>query len=330
MKRNKKLWILVSVMMIVLGGYFLTVALTDKEPVSEDTGEVVTNFAVDEAVLLAWNYEGEDFSLSKTDGVWYNDADKHFPVAQNYPTAMASQISAITASRSLTGVTDLGQYGLEHPAQTVHTMTVSGGELSFVFGDTNSVTGEVYMQLSEGSAFVPNGTVYLVPASIPKAFGMVMDELVQFEPLPRIETINSVKVNGAEEYRLNYMGDDADVLPWVLRIGEEKYTADADACNALADALKNLRFIGCVSYDATATELSDYGLDVPQAVVTVEYIETDSDGNVSGKSLTISFGDADEKGGVVVSVDGMRMLYTVDSAVLDWIKSHNIAALKME
>lgn len=333
MKRNKRLLILIGVLVLCIVGYAVVSAISKKQENVEqpDSSIAVTDFSADTVARLCWTYQGEEFTLTKTDGSWYNEADKDFPVKQSYVSTMSTQIASMTASRKLSDVTDLSEYGLDKPAVTVSLMTDTGGELSFAFGDINNVTNEYYMQYSEGSSLTANSDVYLIPASVVNAFCYKMDQLVQFEELPDLTNINSIKIEANETYRLSYMGEE-EAIPWTLRDESgSKRGANTELCEQLADALKNLSFNACVSYDAVSTDLADFGLDDPWAVITVDYdlssSSSSSEEDVESDTITISLGNVDENGDRYVMVDGMRMLYTIDADLADWIRENNIASI---
>ncbi len=335
MKRNKKLLILVGVLVLCIAAYAIVSAVAEKNEqknTSSDTTSVtVTNFASSDVALLRWSFEGEDHSLSLTDSLWLNDADKNFPVKQSFATTMCTQIANITASRKLENVEDFAEYGLDEPVVSASIMTSTGGELSFVFGDTNAVSGECYMQFSEGGSFTANKDVYLVSAGIANAFSYAMDDLLQFESLPTMSDISSVKVEAAEEYRISYMGGDIG-LPWVLRDKDgDKRAANTNLCEELTTALRNMSFIGCADYDSRSAELAKFGLDAPWATVTVEYSAagTNADGSSSTttEDLVFYLGNVDENGDYYVMLDDYIMLYTIDSEIADFIKANNIATI---
>lgn len=334
MKRNKKLLILIGILIVCIVGYSVVSVISKKseeDSVSESTDITVTNFSADDVALLCWNYQGEDYSLTLTDSYWYNSADADFPVKQSYASTMSTQIASITASRKLENVADFSEYGLDDPSMSVSVMTSTGGELSFIFGDINSVSGEYYMQYSEGSSFVQNGDVYLVSEAVVNAFSYTMDQLIQFESLPDLSDINSVKITANEIYRISYMGED-NAIPWILR-GEEgsKRTANTTLCEELVSTLEYLSFTDCVNYDAKSADLAEYGLDEPWAVITVDYnissSSTDSSEDTESDTLTLSLGNVDENGNYYVMIEDYTMLYTVESDLADWIKGNNIASI---
>ncbi len=322
-------------MLVCVAGYGIIASVTkeDEADTSSSSDITITDFGAKSVALMRWNYTGKEFSLTKTDDVWYDETNLKFPVAQNYPSSMSSEIASMTATRKLTDVTNLAEYGLDKPALSVSIMTDTGGELSFVFGDQNSVSGEYYMQYSQGSIFEPNSDVYLVKEQAVKAFSYTMDQLVQFEQLPDLSSINSIKVEANEDYRLSYMGKD-DVIPWVLRDDEGiKYSANTKLCEELVSALKTLSFKRCVSYETGKADLSEFGLDDPWVSITVDYTvaseaaNSTSEADAKSDSITFMLGNVNEEGEYYILVDGYKMLYTVDPAIGDWVKANNVTGL---
>ncbi len=335
MKRNKKLLILVGILAVCIIVYAVVSVVANKKEQADSsaaTDEItVTAFSSSEVAVLRWNYEGEAYSLSLTDSYWYNDADKDFPVKQSYASTMCTQISAITASRKLENVENMAEYGLEDPYLEVSIMTATGGELSFIFGDTNAVSGECYMQYAEGDSFTESSDVYMVSSGIANAFSYAMADLIQFESVPDLSSINSIKIEAEETYRLSYMGDDVE-LPWVLRDADgNKQAANTDLCESIAYDLQYLSFVDCANYDAKTAELAAYGLDDPWVTVTVDYNTTSytSDGSTEtvSEDLVLYLGNVDENGNYYIMLDGYTMLYTIDDGIADFVKSNNMATL---
>ena len=334
MKRQLKLLILAGVLVLCVVGYSLISSIGDKQTASstvQNTDITVTEFSAADVAQITWEYEDGTYRLLKTDSFWQNQADKTFPVAQNYVATMSTQIAGMTASRKISDVSDLAQYGLDAPQLAVSIMTANGGELSFVFGAENTVTGEYYMQYSEGETFTGSNDVYLVNASVVGAFSYHMDDLVQLETLPVLNTTTSVKVEANETYRVSYMGEDA-AFPWILRDADNsKRTANTELCEQLVNAIAGMQLADCVEFNAANADLSLYGLDEPWATVTVEYAVsgTDESGNPTASTDTFAFilGNVDENGNYYMLSEELGMLYAVTPDVGDFIKANNIATI---
>jgi hypothetical protein len=77
----------------------------------------------------------------------------------------ANRLGSLTASRAITNVTDLAQYGLDSPELTV-TLTISNGQKIILYtGDETPVNENRYLRTAED-----NQTVYLV-------FGFAVEDL---------------------------------------------------------------------------------------------------------------------------------------------------------
>ncbi len=330
MKRSVKLTGLVGILVLCVGAYFIVSAVSKNAEQPEDTGYTIADYDGSIISRIDWTYQGEENSLQKTDGNWSNAADADFPVKQSAVSSMTEALSSLSASRRLEGVSDLSQYGLETPTVTVYMMTENGEEAVFAIGSKNDVTSEYYIQYAQGDT-ISTDLVYLVPESFGGAFCCVMKDLLQMESLPSISDINMIKVESSETYRLSFMGDDEE-FPWTLWDADsQRYNANTSLCESVADAIKYLSFIDCVDYHADTTDLSQYGLDDPNAVVTVSYpvTTTDSEGNSveDEENLVLSFGGTNDTGDVYVQIEGYSMLYTVSAQDVEAICGNTVKQL---
>ncbi len=330
MKRSVKLTILAGILVICLGAYFIISAVSQNAEQPEDTGYTIADFDGSIISRIDWTYQGEENSLQKTDGSWSNAADADFPVKQSAVGSMTEALSSLSASHRLEEVSDLSQYGLKTPSVTVYMMTENGEEAVFAIGSKNDVTGEYYIQYAKGDS-ISTDSVYLVSAEFGDAFCHTMKELLQMESLPTISEISMIKVESSESYRLSFMGEDEE-FPWVLWDAEsQKHNANTSLCEKAADAVKHLSFIDCADYHADTADLSKYGLEDPNAVVTVSYPVTeageDGSGQQTERTLVLSFGGTNDTGDVYVQIEGYSMLYTVSAENVEAICGNTVKEL---
>lgn len=160
-------------------------------------------------------------------------------------------------------------------------------------GDENTSTSQYYVTKDDDKS-----TVYLIDASVVEPFMKSLYDYAQQEDFPAIsntDEINKVTVTGTDitSYELT---KDSDTGLWDIKADNEEEKADSAKASTLTSAFSSMAYDSLVNYKCE--DKSEYGLDKPYAVITVDYQEeqqdTDSDGEdtSSGES---SSDDTDAK-----------------------------------
>ena len=177
MKKQKGQMIIMLAVLLVLGVGYLALrqynkAQSEKEP--EVEGEVLVSLEKDDIIRFSFDYEGTDYTYEKEDGTWYYAADNTLNLTQTRLNTMAGRVADLTASNTITGVTDFAQYGLDEPSKT---FTFDTGSESFTFnvGDYNDMAS-VYYICEPGS-----DTVYTVSSITVTQFNFDVTEIVEEE-----------------------------------------------------------------------------------------------------------------------------------------------------
>ena len=160
MKRSTKFLILVGVLVLVLGAFFLFTNLIPEEGgTTEGTASQVV-FTLDPAKVtkFGWKYT-EEVNFTKTENGWVNDADSTFPVDGAYLQKMLEALKEISATKIIdTPSENLDQYGLENPYCTVK-VTVDGTEYNLVFGAQNEYNGQLYFSKGDGKVYMISSAI---------------------------------------------------------------------------------------------------------------------------------------------------------------------------
>ncbi|MBQ8230316.1 MAG: DUF4340 domain-containing protein [Lachnospiraceae bacterium] len=177
MKKQKGQMIIMLAVLLVLGVGYLALrqynkVQSEKEP--EVEGDVLVSLEKDDIIRFSFDYEGTDYTYEKEDGTWYYAADNTLNLTQTRLNTMAGRVADLTASNTITGVTDLAQYGLDEPSKT---FTFDTGSESFTFnvGDYNDMAS-VYYICEPGS-----DTVYTVSSITVTQFNFDVTEIVEEE-----------------------------------------------------------------------------------------------------------------------------------------------------
>lgn len=327
MKRGKKLLILTLTLVIVAGAALAALKFIPDEEAEEVESKTIFSLDSDSVTNLAWTYGGETMSFDCSGGSWVCSDDADFPLDVSFINAMVSALSEVTNSKTIEGVEDPAEYGLDEPECSI-SVTAADETTTIDIGDATSLDGLRYVSLGDGN-------VYLVSSDLLTNFSYGLYDLVSKESIPDMSELVSFTVEGANgELVIEYLEDSG--LAYTDRYvyfaaADGGYTAlDTTLTEDLISLVTGLTWGNCVDYKAETKTLMDYGLDSPAVTVTVDYIETtevetnetDEDGEPvyetreEEKSFTLEIGDYADSG-CYARIAGSGMVYIIDSSVCD-------------
>ena len=304
MKRKKQkrlLLILLLILAVLAVGYVILLRYNAaKEAETEETESTIALWPedFDSSSIASISYLNGDSSLTfnrKTDedtDTWIYAADNDFPLEQSALSGMNSQLQSLTASRSVTDSLDnLKEYGLDQPVNTITATDQDGTAVTLYLGSTNSGSDVTYAYTSQSDH------VYTIASDFADYFNRPLLKLIEADTLPlpsgaaEYKTISIAGKNSSLNMNYNPDGNDqVDYLGKCSWIGEEAGDtypiSDANA-SVITEAIMGLEITDCAAYKASAEELKSFGLDQPQAVVTVQYTEEES---IKEESLTLQIG----------------------------------------
>lgn len=118
MKRAKKLYILLGVLVLACIATFILTRMEDKKEQIKNSGETILSLDSDSVKSLSWEYGGETLAFHKDD-VWLYDDDETFPVSEEKVNELLGEFNQLGAAFIIEDVEDYGQYGLEEPICTI-------------------------------------------------------------------------------------------------------------------------------------------------------------------------------------------------------------------
>lgn len=299
MKRSVKTLLLLCVLLICVGGYWLLQQQSSVDTVSETTGEFDLNAkVVDDLTGMSWVKDDVTYDFVKTDGVWAKADEATFPVNQDALNALAEDLLDLTATRKLEDVTSPADYGLAEPAFTVTAIWSDGTSTDYAMGDETPFSDGYYLQLSDQS-----DVIYTIATSLSSTFADTLTDLAQKETLPEVDTVTRLA-----------LGDSLDVT-WSETsrgINPEQHWYDTATGEPLTDAdvedlittAKGISWDTLVATSATEEDLSTYGLTDAEAKQLVLYNDTEA-------ALTLLLGNEDENGDIYARLPDSTMVYTV-------------------
>ncbi len=316
MKRGKKFLVLLAVLVVAVGAWLLVTQLADDETAEEETDTTLVQVSGDDIQSLSWISDGEEISFERSGDSWEYPADPSFPTDQSQLQTLVDAVSTVTSTRTIAGVTDFSQYGLDDPALTLTVNYKDGSQNVYALGNQNNITDDYYMRMDGGS------DVQLVDKDLHDDFAVTLYSLAVMESIPSMDTPLGLHLDtGAEPFDLVYLEDSSgvtysDEFHWFQDQNGSYRTVDTYTVLTFISDLENLEWQSLVDYHADETALSDYGLDSPAAVLTVRYTET---GDTAEKTFALELGDFNADGSCYARIAGSDMVYLIDGDTADKI-----------
>ena len=268
----------------------------EAQPQQED---MAVNIVPVEGVTALELCDGEvTLRFARTDDTWHWVDDGTFPLDQQAVAALLALPSSLAAAEPVQVQGELSGYGLETPKKYV-TATADGADSTIYVGS----------QTSDGRWYVltPDGVVRLAAQADGEALSRSIYDMAVLPELPAIteENLISLTLTGAEGKQVTFSVDESGVRRSGARDVTEKTAS-------LVDELGKLAVTACVDYDPADGAAAVCGLDVPEAILAVNYV------NVHGGdgALTLTVGGSTGDGGRYVTLNGDATIYRMEETGL--------------
>lgn len=268
----------------------------EAQPQQED---MAVNIVPVEGVTALELCDGEvTLRFARTDDTWHWVDDGTFPLDQDAVAALLALPSSLAAAEPVQGQGELSGYGLETPKKYV-TATADGADSTIYVGS----------QTSDGHWYVltPDGVVRLAAEADGAALSRSIYDMAVLPELPAIteENLISLTLTGAEGKQVTFSVDESGVRRSGARDVTEKTAS-------LVDELGKLAVTACVDYDPADGAAAVCGLDVPEAILAVNYVNAHGgDG-----ALTLTVGGSTGDGGRYVTLNGDATIYRMEETGL--------------
>lgn len=268
----------------------------EAQPQQED---MAVNIVPVEGVTALELCDGEvTLRFARTDDTWHWVDDGTFPLDQDAVSALLALPSSLAAAEPVQGQGELSGYGLETPKKYV-TATADGADSTIYVGS----------QTSDGHWYVltPDGVVRLAAQADGAALSRSIYDMAVLPELPAIteENLISLTLTGAEGKQVTFSVDESGVRRSGARDVTEKTAS-------LVDELGKLAVTACVDYDPADGAAAVCGLDVPEAILAVNYVNAHGgDG-----ALTLTVGGSTGDGGRYVTLNGDATIYRMEETGL--------------
>ena len=268
----------------------------EAQPQQED---MTVNTVPVEGVTALELCDGEvTLRFARTDDTWHWVDDGTFPLDQNAAAELLALPSSLAAAEPVQDQGELSGYGLETPRRYV-TATADGADSTIYVGS----------QTSDGRWYVltPDGVARLAAQADGEALSRSIYDMAVLPELPVITEKNliSLTLTGAEGKQVTFSVDESGVRRSGARDVTEKTAS-------LVDELGKLAVTACVDYDPADGAAAVCGLDVPEAILAVNYVNAHGgDG-----ALTLTVGGSTGDGGRYVTLNGDTTIYRMEETGL--------------
>lgn len=174
MKRAKRLYVLLGVLVVVCIAAFAVVKHEERQEEIRNSGEIVLEIDPETVDALSWEYESESLAFHK-DETWQYDEEAAFIIKE---------------------VTDYSQYGLDNPVCTIH---LSAGEEDYEIKLGNYSTMDSQRYLSTG-----DGNVYLVEDDPMEDYEITIRDMIANDEPPSFGQVTGIQFEGADSYQVVY------------------------------------------------------------------------------------------------------------------------------
>lgn len=283
MKRAKKLYILLGVLVLACIATFILTRMEEQKEQIKNSGETILSLDSDSVKSLSWEYDGETLAFHKDD-VWLYDDDETFPVSEEKINELLGEFNQLGTAFIIEDVEDYGQYGLEDPTCTIDIET-EDDSYEITLGDFSQMDSQRYLSLGDGN-------VYLVTSDPLELYDATLKDMIDNDTVPALDKVSQIKVEGVDDYSITY-DDDSHDSPceddvYFTTLDGEILPLDTYRVESYLDVLEGLQLTDYMTYNADEVFLESYGLDDPELTVTVDYSYEDEDGQEISGSFNLS------------------------------------------
>ena len=276
-KKQGRNLILGTVLLVALIAVYFGLDYQQKKEAASDVENEVLNLPVtvtDEEfakVTIKTTENVLTFSREEKDGerVWTYEEDPKFPLNSTLVNTKMQSLTDPGITRILENPESISEYGLDDPSITITVEKTDGTSYKLLIGDKNATNNDYYLMV-EG-----HDEIYTFDGSLVGALNIEPYDVATGEDLPTIEatSITNVKIE-QESGTYEFVSDKETGLAWTMIAPDGMESAvDSTAIDNLKTEIAGIGFDTFVDYKGE--DLAQYGLDEPQAVITIEAVETE-------------------------------------------------------
>ncbi len=279
MKRSKRIYILLGVLVVACLATFAAVKLEQRQEQIKNSDEVILSLTAADVQSLSWSYDETSLAFTRDENaVWHWDDDEAFPVSEDKVNELLELFASFGVSFIIEEVEDYSQYGLDDPICTIE-LTTTEQTYTLELGDFSKLDSKRYVSIGDGNA-------YLVNTDPMDKYELTIRDLIDHDEALDYDAITRIQFSGAQNYTVSHEGDEngksicaedvyfADTLP-----------LDTDWVESYLDTVSTVGLTNYVSYNATEDELETYGLNDPELTVMIDCAAAGEDGEEVVESI---------------------------------------------
>lgn len=283
MKRSKKIYILLGILVVVCIATFGVNRLEEHKEKIKNSDEVILEIPSDSVQSLSWEYKSKTLAFHKEEK-WIYDEDEAFPVYEEKINELLKQFEKFGVSFIIEDVEDYGQYGLDDPICTIN-LSTEEQSYKILLGNYSNMDSQRYVSIGDGN-------VYLVKNDPLDYFDATLSDMIDHDDIPTLDKVTKIQFTGAENYSIVYDEDNSNAYSdddvYFAQQNGKDLPLDKDRVNSYLKNIRYLDLINYVTYNVSDEELKTYGLDEPELTVTVNYTSKDEKGKESSETFVLN------------------------------------------
>ena len=298
---------------------------SNNEKITANDKEILS-ISSSEITAISWNTSNSTLSFTKSDETWKSTSDEAFPVNQETMNSLLDSLSSIVSTFKIEGVEDYDQYGLETPKCVIEVTADKTYTISL--GNYSDIDEERY-------AMIDDGNVYLLKTDLFETFDITLDDLIQLESIPEMNTITKYTIKGNQNFTIVY----DDTLKYSYSeeychfLKEDGYyPIDEDTFESYLKLISDLEWQECMSYNASEAELEECGLNSPNFTITIHYLDEEE----NSQTFTLALSEKNEN--YFARINNSSYIYSIDEDTFtafkekdeDYLKTKDIIPLDLD
>lgn len=153
MKRTKKLYILLGVLVVICIATFALSKTEEKKENIKNSDKTVLEVDSDSVNKISWKSSSGSLAFEKKDGTWTYTDDANFPVDQDKIAERLKLFKEFGVAFEIEDVDDYGQYGLDDPECTI-TLETDDETYEISLGDYSTMDSQRYVSIGDGNVYL--------------------------------------------------------------------------------------------------------------------------------------------------------------------------------
>ncbi len=277
MKKPKRLILLLVVLAVVCIATVAVSQYQEKQEQIKSSDTVILELPADSVRSVSWELSAGSLGFHKSEDTWLYDEDEAFPVDQEKLLAILENFESFGVHFIIEDVTDYGQYGLDDPVGSIHLETEESS-YDIHLGDFSKMDEQRYIEIGDGN-------VYLVSNDPVDFLETALSGLIQHDDTPSLDTdtVMNIQFSGAEDYTIvrNDTGSDSYSSQdlFFVEINGKNVPLSTSLVRKYLSTVSALGLTNYATYNVREEELEGYGLAEPELSVSIDYINTDDNGD---------------------------------------------------